>query len=83
MSILIKGMDMPKDKETILRIDEKGEVYIYGSYPTELYSAFELPPYGDLIDRDAFENEMRGVYCEYWQDVLRNMPTIIESEEEE
>lgn len=46
MSILIKGMEMPKDKEITLCIDEKGEVYIYGSYPTELYSAVELPPHG-------------------------------------
>ena len=54
MSILIKGMAMPKDKEIILRIDEKGEVYnIYGSYPTEPYSVVELPPHGRLIDADA------------------------------
>ena len=54
MSILIKGMEMPKDKEIILRIDEEGQVYnIYGEYPTKIYEAIEIPPHGDLIDRDA------------------------------
>jgi len=51
MSILIKGIKMPKDKDVIFRIDSKGEVYIYGGYPTEIHEAVELPYHGDLIDR--------------------------------
>lgn len=51
MSILIKGIKMPKDKDVILRIDSKGEVYIYGGYPTEIHEAVELPDHGDLIEK--------------------------------
>ena len=86
MSILIKGMEMPKDKEIILRIDEKGEVYIYGSYPTELYSAVELPPHGRLIDADAlaekiqYECKWSGVYTKATCRELELAPTIIEAE---
>ena len=58
MSILIKGMEMPKDKEIILRIDEEGQVYnIYGEYPTKIYEDIEIPPHGRLIDADAL-NEL-------------------------
>lgn len=57
MSILILGMEMPKDREINLRIDEKGEVYVYGSYPTELHKAVPVPPHGRLIDADALEQD--------------------------
>ena len=53
MSILIEGMELPKGKEVFLRIDEKGEVYVYGSYPTELHKAVPVPPHGRCIDADA------------------------------
>ena len=53
MSVLIKGMKKPRDKDVILRIDSKGEVYIYGGYPTEIHEAVELPDHGDLIDSDV------------------------------
>ena len=97
MSILIKGMEMPKDKEIILRIDEEGQVYnIYGEYPTKIYEAIEIPPHGRLIDADALIELLKE--CE---DVLDNSemfpslvlvgiindikkaPTIIESEGDE
>lgn len=59
MSILINGMKMPKDREIYLRIDEKGEVYVYGSYPTELYKAVPVPPHGRLIDADELETDLK------------------------
>lgn len=53
MSIYIDGLEMPKDREINLRIDEKGEVYVYGSYPTELHKAVPVLPHGRLIDADT------------------------------
>lgn len=55
MSILIKGMEMPKSCEIIIRIDEKGEVYVYNQYPTKIYKAIPVPQHGRLIDADALE----------------------------
>lgn len=52
MSVLIEGMEMPKNCEIIIRIDEKGEVYVYDQYPTKLYKAIPVPPHGRLIDAD-------------------------------
>ena len=55
MGLYITDMEMPKDKEVFLRIDEKGEVYVYGSYPTKLHKAVPVPAHGRLIDADALE----------------------------
>ena len=51
--MILIDMDFPKEKEILIRIDEKGEVYVYGSYPAELHHAVEVLPHSDLIDRDA------------------------------
>ena len=96
MSILIKGMEMPKDKEIILRIDEEGQVYnIYGEYPTKIYEAIEIPPHGDLIDKQVADElnkkdyEAMGSdrYTDYARSVVLNClnaaPIIIESEGDE
>ena len=93
MSILIKGMELPKDIEIFLRIDEKGEVYVYGSYPTELHKAVPVPPHGRLIDGDvadvipftADDAEERDFYdgILYAADWISKQPTIIEAEEAE
>ena len=60
MSILIKGMEMPQDiREAIIitrdgkaRRIRAGRIIIEGSVE-ETNVAFELPPHGDLIDREA------------------------------
>ena len=55
MSILIRNMKMPKNGKYILcSIRSDGRVItelITGG--CEVYEAIELPPHGDLIDRDA------------------------------
>lgn len=95
MSILIKDMKMPKDKDIILRIDSKGEVYIYGNYPTEIYEAVELPSHGRLIDVDyadeyAYDElELAYRYLTNWeaaramQKIYQTAPTIIPAERNE
>ena len=89
MSILINGMKMPKDREIYLRIDEKGEVYVYGSYPTELHKAVPVQPHGRLIDAEALLNEL--VHSKFFPMsdynkfvcLILNAPTIIPAEEGE
>ena len=55
MSLLIKGMEMPKNgNETILRIQPDGTVLDqYGHHL--LLAAAPVPPHGRLIDADAYE----------------------------
>ena len=74
MSVLIKGMEMPK-KELILILFPDGKV------ATEEYEigakakAVEVPPHGRLIDADALP------YLDIeWEDIV-NAPTVIETEE--
>lgn len=85
-------MEMPTNEEIFLRIDEKGEVYVYGSYPSELHKAIPVPSHGDLIDRDKvgltdFEIMMcNGDYKEGMKMLLEkiaSIPAIIIPAEEE
>ena len=66
MSVLIKGIKMPKDGDVLtVKKDDDGKIYIKQSrtwgYSAEL---IELPPHGRLIDADAFEADRRKLYCE-------------------
>lgn len=52
--ILIRGIEMPTNKDVTIRIDPNGEVYVYGTYPTLLLKAITLPEgHGNLIDINA------------------------------
>lgn len=59
MSILIKGMDMPKPGQIVLfEINENGDVFAaYDGGRTKLaqYKAIHVPPHGDLIDTGALD----------------------------
>ena len=91
MGIYIPGIELPKDREICLRIDEKGEVYVYGSYPTELYKAVPVPPHGRLIAADALTDCLATllqfpsnlVNGQWIVNTLREQPTIIPAEEGE
>lgn len=51
MSILIKGMKMPKDQPTRIVLNPNGQLFVdHGTWFTE-YEAIELPDHGDLIDK--------------------------------
>ena len=70
MDILIKGMSMPKNGKYILcSIRADGKVItdlITGG--CEEYEAIELPPHGDLIDRDALSKSLDALcdrVCQY------------------
>lgn len=55
MSILIKGIDLPKEGWYLdLVITDDGVVRYYGDEDDmQIAKAVELPDHGDLIDRDA------------------------------
>ena len=87
MSILIKGMKMPKRGERVyLRIDDRGAAVIVNSrYPEESFRAVELPPHGRLIDEravigNAFNGEQNIYSWDEIETAIDNAPTIIEAE---
>ncbi|MBQ1483855.1 MAG: hypothetical protein IIZ42_00970 [Eubacterium sp.] len=60
MSVLLKGMNMPRDGERLkVWIEANGQVIVDKRTYYEEYEAVDLPDHGDLIDRDALRNEMR------------------------
>ena len=92
MSILIKGMDMPKEGEEIIIELSKchaAEIIparfggaVYGS----TYPLVEVPtPHGRLIDADELEWVVPNIEDEYehCHRIIRDAPTIIEAEESE
>ena len=84
--ILIKNIAFPTDREIRLRIDEKGQVYTYGVYPTELHEAIPVPAHGRLIDADALIREHALTKFD-WSDAVdvddvKTAPTIIPADKE-
>lgn len=54
MSVLLKGLAMPRDGERLkVWIVANGQVIVDKRTYYEEYEAVELPEHGDLIDRDA------------------------------
>ena len=95
MSILIKGLKMPKEYEFIdLVITGDGVVreYYEGKVDIEVAKAVELPDHGDLVDRDEAADDA----CLIWgrnssgddaaQEIiehLRKMKAVIPAERSE
>lgn len=83
MSILIKGMDLPKDRDTLVlvRVDGSAIVYTDEAYMT---TAVPVPtPHGRLIDLDAIPKSAWRGEKEDLIDELILAPTIIEAEGED
>lgn len=95
MSVLIKGMQKPKDCYHCRLHYGHGEcgVSVDGECPL-----IELPDHGDLIDRDALEHEFICLSNDEWNkktgtswasafeaaaDVVYNAPTVIPAERSE
>ena len=92
MSIIIKGIEMPKDCDMLIKIYRDGVVGLPTTWTHALVLkdavAYELPPHGDLIDRDELENHYAMCFdadgC--WHNVLKqryvdHAPVIIPGEE--
>lgn len=49
--ILIRGIEMPTNRDVTIRIDTNGEVYVYDTYPTLILKAVTLPEgHGRIVD---------------------------------
>lgn len=68
MSILIRGMKMPKESRLTLQISADGAVYVVNScsITAETYTtdAVPIPPHGRLIDADAFRELYEKWKCD-------------------
>lgn len=66
MSVLIKGMEMPKDGEFLdLVITADGIVRAYDQEDEKIAEAVELPDHGDLLDKDEL-SRLVGESFEYF-----------------
>lgn len=93
-SILIKGMEMPKDRGVYIAIDIDGQAYTKPvgalGWKNLKQKAVLVPPHGDLIDRamltDSFEpsdfwNSSAEDNCFAAIRITNSMPAIIPAEE--
>ena len=92
MSILIKGVDLPKEGEDItLEINHKGEVRAYSTELKETntdYQSIQIDrPHGRLIDADALDLEREVQLADDWKtaheiaNCVKYASTILEAEE--
>lgn len=95
MSILIKGMEMPKNGETItITICDDGVVFEEWKEPGSVFKAISVQPHGRLCDLDALikslELELKRhnskQFTANWNDAclcVLEAPVVIEAEEGE
>lgn len=89
MSLIIKGMDMPKDDDMNITITKDGRIYWDNKYHM-IAQAVEIPtPHGRLIDADEMQDK---AYKRYFNNTISsygmfevnraidNAPTILEAE---
>ena len=90
MSILIKGMAMPKDGKTVtLTICADGLVFEEFKEPGDVFHAIPVPAHGRLGDMDAIARKIRrfGDYVDFTKDEIAgwfengDFETIIPAEE--
>ena len=84
MSILIKGLDMPKDFIGIelVFIPKDGDIINNESMSIGAERIIEIPtPHGRLIDADALEADFDRKWSPVNYDIIRDAPTILEAEE--
>lgn len=83
MSVLIEGMEMPKDGVYWCEIGVAGDIAtitIHGE-DRKSFHLIELPDHGDLIDRDAIYVRT----MDYWdlRDAMDDAPVVIPAERSE
>lgn len=96
MSILIKGLNMPKGDGLVISIEPNGEVYVQTQEGFSFFAsnakAVEVPtPHGDLIDREEVEEQVEVMHKVNGLDrglmdvalAYDIAPTVIEAEGEE
>lgn len=89
MSVLIKGMEMPKDDYVVMTLYPSGDCYLYykgcGGIAKKA-EVIEVPtPHGRLIDaskcRPYFYDHLDDLHMEIAEIAIEEMPTIIEAED--
>ena len=91
MSVLIKGIDLPKEGEHIIALIKNDGKCSYWKQDTEYgicepmqtVEAIQIPtPHGRIIDEDEiFEQPHCGECNDATLDAINNAPTILEEEE--
>jgi hypothetical protein len=94
--ILIRGIGIPSKSDLVVHIypDGKAVFYPFHSKPRKV-EVLELPPHGDLIDRDAFlkrspdhwdeeyiEGDDEYVYRYYLDSTIEAAPVVVPAERE-
>ena len=82
MSVLIKGMEMPKEDAVVIEIDASGNVYevhdyIINNLRYETDAIEVKEPHGRLIEAEPLEHNCTKLFA----DVVKALPTVIEAEE--
>ena len=75
MSVLIKGMEMPKSCDALLHIHSDGRAVLYpfdGENEPHEYTAVPVPPHYDLIDHNALKIAVMDCDAETRIDFLKN-----------
>ena len=88
MSILIKGVKIPRDEPLMVKINPDGTVSTTWKNGYKKYDAVELTPHGDLIDYNfclknyelLHDDDGNPVYAVRMRDI-NAAPTVIEAEE--
>lgn len=83
MSIIIKGIDLPKEKDIVIKIKPNREVLKQLAFETVFVEteaeAIQIPtPHGRIIDWDAFNDRLTIGYAEGRGKTLA--PTILDEE---
>lgn len=98
MSVIIMGMDMPKDGYIDVRVFAEGHANIATGEPPfyKEMPAIEVPPHGDLIDRNFVYSKIRiyadacyvtgnnksAKIAERIEELIRDVPAIIGEDDE-
>lgn len=97
MSVLIMGMDMPRacyncvmlcddGDYPICRITGEQRGYNFNTRKKRMDKCplVEIPPHGDLIDRDAIKYNEKPFACDDWVDryTINDLPVIIPANKE-
>ena len=73
MSLIIKGMEMPKDGPLIFKINPDGAVSTTWKNGYKKYTAVPVPPHGRLIDADALLKEFDYGKDVNWRDLNESL----------
>lgn len=83
--ILIKGLALPKDRKRLtVTLFSNGDVAVSSGRVDLKTTAIEIPPHGDLIDRNELpfigitDYKLEGHSVVEFEDVL-NAPTVLEA----